>query len=199
MHGADVNARNGIIENHNAGVYNGTTVHDVTVKNVFLRGIYTSSGGTGFNIHDCHVDNVRGGDSSIGMFTWGGGIFQNNVVTNCYDSISANHSKGTQWIGNQVTCDPADRVLHGTSGIHTDNAGDGGGSADLISGNTVTDCAYGLWVFVPYIVPQFRTTTRTVRTLASAHSPEISAHHLWIRSSRATRSMVGAEVGGSAS
>ena len=42
------------------------------------------------------------------------------------------------------------------SGIHTDNAGSGGGAADLIQGNSVGACAasgYGIWVFVPYIAP----------------------------------------------
>ena len=38
--------------------------------------------------------------------------------------------------------------------MHTDNAGDGGGIADVISGNTVSACTaggYGVWTFVPYM------------------------------------------------
>jgi hypothetical protein len=57
--GVDIDARNGIITNHAAGVYNNLTVYNTTIQNVFLRGIYASSYGT-FNIHDNTVTNVQG-------------------------------------------------------------------------------------------------------------------------------------------
>ncbi len=155
--GANLDARNGIIENYYAGVFNNTTVHDVTVKNIYLRGIYMSSGGSGFNLHHNTVENVRAEYASIGIFNWvGSGVIANNTVSYANDAISANHSSGTQFLNNVVT--------HSGSGVHTDNAGDGGGVADLIDGNTVSDCAidgYGVWTFSQYLQP---TVKRNVIT-----------------------------------
>ena len=61
------------------------------------------------------------------------------------------------------------------SGIHTDNAGDGGGVADLIKGNDVTDGlanSYGVWVFAPYndVVLQENTVTNVDVGLTAAGS-----------------------------
>ena len=78
----------------------------------------------------------------------------NNTVSYANDAISANHSTGIQFLNNTVT--------HSGSGVHTDNAGDGGGVADVIEGNTVSDCAtggYGVWVFVPYLAPTVNRNT----------------------------------------
>jgi hypothetical protein len=145
--GANIDARNGIIKNTDA-TYNNLEVYNVTVKNIYLRGIYSTGGS--FNFHHNTVTNVQAEGASIAMFAWGGpGIMANNTVSNANDAISANHSNGIQFLNNIVT-------LSG-SGIHTDNSGDAGGVADLIQGNNV-DCtgkpgAYGIWVFVPYIAP----------------------------------------------
>jgi hypothetical protein len=154
--GANIDARNGIITNHALGIYNGLEVHHVTVQNIYLRGMYASSGGT-FNFHHNTVTNVQAEYASIGMFAYGGGpgIMANNTISYTNDAISSNHSKGIQFLNNAVT--------HSMSGIHTDNAGDGGGVADLIQGNTV-DCtgmtgAYGIWTFVPYIAPTVNNNT----------------------------------------
>ncbi len=118
------------------------------MKNIYLRGIYASSGGS-FNFHHDNVTNVQGDPASIGMFNFGGsGNFSDNIVSATNDAISANHSRGTTFLNNIVT--------NSGSGVHTDNAGDGGGSADLLDGNTVSDCTpggYGVWTFVPYIQP----------------------------------------------
>src|SRR5262245_54867316 len=76
--GADLDARNGIITNHQIGTFNNLTVHHTTVKNIYLRGMYASSGGS-FNFHDNTVQNVRGENASIAMFNFGGaGVFVNN-------------------------------------------------------------------------------------------------------------------------
>ena len=153
---ADIDARNGIITNHLAGTYNGLQVYNVTIKNIYLRGIYASSGGT-FNIHDNNVSNVQANPSSIAIFNFGGGgTFSNNTVSAAADAISSNHSNGTQFLNNTIT--------NSGSGVHTDNAGDNGGSADLIQGNTVSNCTangYGVWVFVPNIAPTFNANTVT--------------------------------------
>jgi hypothetical protein len=145
--GADLDARNGIVENYYAGVYNNLQVHNVTVKNIYLRGIYASSYGTGFNFHHNTVQNVQGESQSIGIFNFGGsGAISDNSVSDCNDAIGANWSRGTQFLGNTVT--------NSGSGIHSDNNGGMGGVGDLIQGNTVTNSTaggYGIWTFVPYL------------------------------------------------
>lgn len=149
--GADIDARNGIITNHLVGVYNNLVVYNTTMRNIYLRGIYASSGGT-FDFHNDTVQNVQGDPASIAMFNFGGaGQFVNNTVSDANDAISSNHSRGTQYLLNTIT--------NSLSGIHTDNAGDGGGTPDLIQGNTIQNGpagSYGIWVFVPYIAPTFR-------------------------------------------
>lgn len=143
--GADIDARNGIITNHSLGVYNNLTVANVTIKNIFLRGMYASSGGT-FNFHDNIVTNVQADPSSIGMFNFGGsGSFTNNTVSFANDAISSNWSTGTIYSGNTIT--------NSGSGIHTDNNGGSGGVADEIFSNNVSNSSnggYGIWVFAPY-------------------------------------------------
>ncbi|HEX9077330.1 MAG TPA: hypothetical protein VF932_16195 [Anaerolineae bacterium] len=145
--GADLDARNGIITNHPLGRFDNLTIYNVTVKNVYLRGIYASSGGS-FNFHDNTVQNVQGDYYSIGMFNFGGaGAFVNNQVSYANDAISANWSRGTQFLNN--------RVANSGSGVHTDNSGTAG-FADVIRGNTVWNCmagGYGVFVFVPYMAP----------------------------------------------
>src|SRR5262249_6000938 len=113
------------------------------------------------NIHDNVVDNVQGdADLSIGIFNRnGGGIISGNLVSRTVDAISANHSRGTQFLNNTVTSSQ--------SGIHTDNSRDSGGtSTDLIVGNSVsfgarmgTPASYGIWAFVPYQNVTIRNNT----------------------------------------
>lgn len=145
--GADLDARNGTITNHLLGVFNNLVVHDVTVRNIYLRGMYASSGGT-FNFHDNEVRNVQGESQSICMFNFGGaGSMVSNHVSFCNDAISSNHSSGTQFLNNQVS--------NSGSGVHTDNAGDGGTVApEIIRGNQISSgvpSSYGIFVFVPYV------------------------------------------------
>jgi hypothetical protein len=136
--GANVDARNGIIVDFNTapGVFNNLSVHDVTVKNVYLRAIYASSGGT-FNFTNDTIDNVQGDpNASVAMFNFGGsGVMSGNHVSNAFDAISANHSTGTQFTNNTITASG--------SGVHSDNNGDGGGAGDVISGNNVSSCTSG--------------------------------------------------------
>jgi hypothetical protein len=81
------------------------------------------------------------------MFNFeGSGVMAANKVTSANDAISANWSKGTQFLSNVIS--------KSGSGVHTDNNGGSGGSADLIKGNLVRECkldGYGIWVFVPYL------------------------------------------------
>src|SRR5262249_45901768 len=130
VNGADIDARNGIITNHPLGAFNNLYVHDVTVKNINLRGMYASSG---VSFHFAHniVDNRAADPASIAIFNFGGsGLIEYNTVSRANDAISANNSTGTQFLHNIVTTSG--------SGIHTDNNGSGGiGSADVIQFNTI--------------------------------------------------------------
>ena len=64
-------------------------MHDVTVENVYLRGIYASSGGT-FSFVDNTIDNVQGDSASIGIFNYtGSGVISGNHVSNANDAIAA--------------------------------------------------------------------------------------------------------------
>lgn len=152
--GADIDARNGIITNHTLGVYNNLTVSKVKVSDVYLRGVYASSGGT-FNFNNNTIDNVQADPASIAMFNFGGsGVMADNKVTNANDAVSANWSTGTQFLGNDVS--------KSGSGVHTDNNGGFGGVADLIQDNTVHDCkidGYGVWVFAPSVSPTVDSNT----------------------------------------
>jgi len=144
--GADLDARNGIITNYLAGTFNALTVYNVTVQNIYLRGMYASSGGT-FTFHHNRVDNVQGDYFSIAMFNFGGaGTMASNRVSRANDAISSNWSTGVRFLGNVIT--------ESASGVHTDNSS----GRDLIAGNRVSrgnsltsgSPSYGIWTFVPY-------------------------------------------------
>ncbi|HNR96351.1 MAG TPA: right-handed parallel beta-helix repeat-containing protein, partial [Anaerolineae bacterium] len=156
--GADLDARNGIIEfSDEGGVFNNLVVYNTTVKNIYLRGIQARSYGSGLNLHHNTVTNVQGESQSIAIFNFGGsGKIEANVVSYANDAISANHSRGTQFLDNIVT--------HSRSGVHTDNNGSMGGVADLIQGNNVSEpaaSAYGIWVFAPYLAVSVDQNTVT--------------------------------------
>ena len=144
--GADLDARNGIITNHALGTFDNLQVDDVTVRNVYLRGIYASSGGS-FNFHDNTVQNVQGDDDSICLFNYGGaGVMAHNTAFDCNDALSSNWSRGVQFLDNEIS--------RSGNGVHTDNAGGYGGTSDLIEDNIVKQCqkdGYAIFVFVPYI------------------------------------------------
>ena len=143
--GVDVDARNGIITNHSVGVYNNLNVNHVTVKNIYLRGIYASAGGT-FDFQDNTVINVAGESQSIGIMNFGGaGLIKSNNISYANDAICSNYSTGTTYWSNTIT--------HSGSGIHSDNNGGYGGTADIIRNNNVslgTTNAYGIWVFASH-------------------------------------------------
>lgn len=145
--GADLDARNGIITDFRVGqAFSNVTVTDVRVSDIYLRGIYAADGGTFSFTHD-RVDNVQADPASIAMFAFGeSGVMADNRVTNASDALSANWSRGIQFLDNEVS--------KSASGVHTDNNGGSGGVADTIRGNRVHDCTtdgYGIWVFAPYV------------------------------------------------
>jgi nitrous oxidase accessory protein NosD len=154
--GADLDARNGIITDHLAGNFDELSVEGVVVKNIYLRGLYASSGGT-FTFTNNTVTNVRGDNFSIAIFNSGGaGTISGNTVSQANDAIASNHSLGVSFLNNTIS--------NAGSGVHTDNSGDFGGTSDVIDGNVISDCdpdGYGVWTFVPDIPPQFTNNTVT--------------------------------------
>lgn len=147
VEGTDIDARNGIIENHLSGVHDRLVVQGVEIKNIYLRGINAGSGGEGFLFSGNIVKNVRGGPASVAIFAYGAsGAITSNEVSLANDAISANHSRGIKITGNIVG--------QSGSGIHIDNnaAPAPGVLLDLIEANTVIDCApggFGVWLLHP--------------------------------------------------
>ncbi len=148
--GKHINARNGIIDDYLLSDFTNLTVSHVLVRDIYLRGIevtYDNVPGQTFTLTHDTVNNVQADPSSIAMFNYGdSGVMSYNTVTNANDAISANWSTGTQFLANHIR--------KSGSGIHTDNNGGSGGIADLIQGNTVSNCTsdgYGIWVFAPYV------------------------------------------------
>ena len=144
VNGADLDARNGIIESD--GPWNRSYIHHTTVKNIYLRGIYARSGGALFSIYSNTVSNVAATTSSIAIMAWmGSGFIANNNVTLANDAIAANHSRGIHFRDNVVT--------NSGSGVHSDNNNSqGGGLPDSLIGNMVSNSTangYGVWVFFP--------------------------------------------------
>jgi hypothetical protein len=146
---ADLDARNGIIQDHRLGTpFTNLEISYVTVRNIYLRAIYASSAGNTFHIHHNHVENVRGEAASIAIMNWAGsGIFEYNTVDDVNDGIVSNHSMGTTYQYNTIT--------GSDSGMHSDNNGSSGGTADVLQNNTISDCSgtfpYGLFVFASYL------------------------------------------------
>lgn len=145
--GGDVDARNGIIEDHLSGIYKRLIVEGVEVKNVYLRGINAASEGGGFRFADNVVTNVRGSQFSVGIFAFGGpGTISGNHVSLATDAIGVNQSRGVKITGNLVE--------QSASGIHIDNddAPAPGVLLDLIEDNEVSDCTpggLGIWFLLP--------------------------------------------------
>ncbi|MGE5233033.1 MAG: hypothetical protein ACM3OB_02895, partial [Acidobacteriota bacterium] len=152
--GGSLEARNGIIVNYAAGVFNGLNVHDATVRNVYLRGIYASSGGTFTFTHDT-VQNVQADPMSICMFNFGGsGVMSFNNVSGCGDGLSSNWSTGVQFRNNVISSS--------LSAVHTDNAQ--GPTADVIDSNQASNLganSYAFWVFAPHVAPTVSNNTVT--------------------------------------
>lgn len=145
--GADMDARDGIIDDWPAGVFDDLHVSYVTVRNVFLRGIQAGSGGKGLLIEDCHVSNVNGHFGSMAIANiLGAGDIVRNTVEDSNAGILANASAGTRFLHN--------RVRRSGVGVETDYAGAAGGVSDLMEGNVVSDCTgdlygYGMEIYVP--------------------------------------------------
>lgn len=141
--GQDIDARGGIVEDYEAGKFDGLTVRKVSIQNIWERALYASSEGEGFVFTRNTIQNVQGEEESIAVFNFGGsGEITDNTITNAGDAIAGNWSKGTKIEGN--------KIHKAAVGIHTDNNGGFGGVADTIKGNEVSYCTtdgYGIFTF----------------------------------------------------
>ncbi len=167
--GANVDARIGIVTDHlyiPFTQFNNLNVNNVTVKNTFYRGIYTSTDNT-FSINNNTVMNVQGDPGSVAILNFGGsGTINGNTITASADGISSNYSTGTTYSGNNLT----------GAGIHTDNNGGGAPAvADVIRNNTITNAVYGVMAFIPYVAVEISentiTNTDTAIVIAGQGSP----------------------------
>jgi hypothetical protein len=169
--GADIDARNGIITdvNHVTTMLN-LVVRNNTVRNIYRRGIQVSSSGApGSFVFDRNtVSNVQGDpNTAVAILSNGNGgnsgSMTNNTVSDSSDALSSNNSHGITFRSNTIS--------RSGSGVHTDNAGDGGGTADVISENTVRNCTpggYGIFTFVSYIAPTVSNNDITNCTIGLA-------------------------------
>lgn len=146
-HATDIAARNGIMSATTGGAFTNFKVHDTTIRNIWLRGLYSPSNNGSFEFRDNVVDNVKSDPyASLAIFNFGGGgIIDGNTVSNANDGIAANWSRGTTFSNNTVT--------GSGGGVHTDNNGGSGGVGDVIEFNTIAcnvDDGYGIFSFANY-------------------------------------------------
>ena len=128
--GSDIDARNGVLTDYQAGYFNSTVVHNVRARNMYFHGI-SASGGS-FDIHDNYVKNVAGDLNSAGIEgDNGAGLISHNTVSDSIMGVYAQVSHGIQFLDNTVT--------RSAVGVRTDYANPLGGS-DVMSGNSVSAC-----------------------------------------------------------
>jgi Right handed beta helix region/Periplasmic copper-binding protein (NosD) len=125
---APIDARGGIVTDFTVGTFSGLEVVNVEVRNVKYRGIYAAAGGTGHRFISNTVTNVKGNPlDSVGLFFFGaqgearsnlvddcsvgigfqaggGGILDQNLISNCDLGILANGSQVPVSVtGNSIT------------------------------------------------------------------------------------------------
>ncbi|HZQ37399.1 MAG TPA: NosD domain-containing protein [Dehalococcoidia bacterium] len=155
--GADIDARDGIYSDPPGTTYQNLAIRDVTVENIYLRGIQLRS--LSFLVRGDTVRNVQGDvNSSVAVLVHNSsGTMRDNTISDTPDGLNSNWSHGIQFLDNVIT--------RSGSGVHSDNAGgDGTTTSDVIQGNTVKDCTpggYGVWSFVSYVAPVFEDNTIT--------------------------------------
>ena len=113
-----------------AGAYNNLTVSKVKVTDVYLRGIYASSGGT-FDFNHDTVENVQAEEASIAIFAFGGSGRDGETRSQTPTTRSRPTTR-------RVRSSSTTRSRKSGSGVHTDNNGDSGGTADVIEGNNIS-------------------------------------------------------------
>jgi hypothetical protein len=143
VNGVDVDARNGIIGDFYVAAPNNLSVYNVTVENVYLRGIYGTGKVhvTGLDFHDNVVSNVAGDQgTSVGMMFWDAtGSMVDNTVADTQRGLSC--FQGSNCVIQNNTVTDAQKVgitvarnLVATGGIS-------------VSGNTITGGRWGIEVY----------------------------------------------------
>ena len=156
-----IDARNGIITNYYAGNWSNLKVQNCTVKNIYLRGIYScakdANTPTGISFHDNTVTNVKGvsmqsaaimlwgstgdvkkntiSDASIGvMYHWySDGMVDSNTISNCEVAIAVNSNDDTTTVSKNTITD-SDQGIQTISTLH---------SMD-VANNGLTNCYWGM-------------------------------------------------------
>jgi hypothetical protein len=107
VNGADIDARNGIVGDYVTMAPNNLTVYDVTVRNVYMRGIYATGNAhvTGVDFHDNEVRNAAGvGANSAGIIFYNAtGSMVNNTVEDAMHGLSCTENSTCLIRGNDVT------------------------------------------------------------------------------------------------
>jgi hypothetical protein len=134
VNSVEVDARNGIIGDYSVATPHDLTVYDVTVRNVYLRGIQATGSGpiTGIDLHNNVVRNVAGdeNESAAMMFSNATGTMVSNTVEDTVHGLSCSENSACLLEGNVVT-NPE------RSGIHVSGNLVAPGGTTVLS-NTVT-------------------------------------------------------------
>ena len=145
INGADIDARNGIVTDNVTGIINGLFIDSVKVKNIFLKGITNTTGGS-FKFSNITADNILGNAHSYAISNTGGsGFYINNIISNSTQAIVSILGHHSLYSGNHITSS-------GT-GIHTIYSGNGTGESDTICGNSIENSLLngnGIFIYSPF-------------------------------------------------
>lgn len=156
-----LDARNGIITNYYAGNWSNLKVQNCTVKNIYLRGIYScakdANTPTGISFYHNTVTNVKGvsmqsaaimlwgcagevkknniSDASIGVMyhIYSDGAVDSNTISNCEVAIAVNSNDDTTTVSKNTITD-SDQGIQTISTLH---------SMD-VANNGLTNCYWGM-------------------------------------------------------
>ena len=161
--GGTIYARNGIVENDSPTPFSNTNINNVTVKDVYYRGI--NLGGTNFSITACTLNNITGdplsaaianigGSGAIGSLTAGAG----NTITSATAGILDSNAIKSIILGNTISSVNV--------GIHVDSVGSGAnGGYDVIQANNISSqtgtTGKGIYALAPVgnVSVQYNTVT----------------------------------------
>ncbi|MEJ2555408.1 MAG: right-handed parallel beta-helix repeat-containing protein [Anaerolineae bacterium] len=150
INGVDVDARNGIIQDYNTGVWDGLVVHDVEVANCYLRGIYAVPPGGqalhGVAFYDNVVRNVAGlHDDSVGILARGSinAVLRDNRVEDTMRGVGCFAGSSCLVQGNVIT-DALDSGIYVSWNLDAYYTITG---TTLVTGNQVTGGWMGLEIY----------------------------------------------------
>ncbi len=155
MLAGDHNFRTGIITDFAIvpGNYDNLMVNNVTIQNVFRRGIQLSDVSTGNVISDNTIDDVQLATvNGIGIVSFGAdGEISNNIITNVFTGISANFADPVNGLGAPMLAIEDNSVTVRNSGVAMNL--NGLRDASTVFNNTLTlnvDTAFNLGMVVAF-------------------------------------------------